>query len=53
MYDDAPARPEDREDPETVKIILKRLETAATEPRRDDSALDEIVRKRKQQPAPR
>jgi hypothetical protein len=53
MSANLPSRPEEREDPETVRIVLERLQTADQEPKRDDSALDEIVRKRKNQPVPR
>jgi hypothetical protein len=40
-------RPEEQEDPETIRIVLERLKTADKEPKGDNSALDEIIRKRK------
>jgi hypothetical protein len=52
MESNNPTRTDEREDEETVRIVLERLRTAAGEPKRDDSALDEIIRKRKQQQVP-
>jgi hypothetical protein len=49
----APNRPEEREDPETVRVIEQRLRTAEREPKRGDEALEEIRQKRRKQPAPR
>jgi hypothetical protein len=40
-------RPEEQEDRETIRIVLERLKTADKEPKGDDSALEEIIRKRK------
>jgi hypothetical protein len=47
----SPQRPSKRD--ENEEIVLERLKTAEREPRRGDDALDEIVRRRKQQPTPR
>jgi len=52
MVSNTPNRPDDREDAETVRIVMERLETADQELKRDDSALDELIRKRKQRLAP-
>jgi hypothetical protein len=50
----APNRPEEHEDPETVRIIEQRLKTAAEEPKRGDEGLQEIQNRRKfKHPAPR
>jgi hypothetical protein len=43
----SPNRPEEREDPETVRVIEERLKTAQNEPKRGDEALREIQSRRK------
>ena len=45
----SPSRPEEHENPETVRIIEARLKTADKEPRRGDEGLESIRQKRRKQ----